>query len=98
MILTGTNHKCMPFFVDTSKIDFMACYETQGYWYCRLALDGTLIDINTHWSITINGITFTNNGDIKTCSKIAELIGEIVYLERQDPPVDMDRFSKIGKE
>jgi hypothetical protein len=49
-------------------------------------------------TIKVNGVNITHEGDMEKCKKMAEIINIIIELERQDPPVDMDKFSKIGKD
>lgn len=31
------------------------------------------------------------------CKKMAEVINTIIDLERQDPPIDMEKYAEIGK-
>lgn len=100
MIIHGTDSKMMPILIDTTRIDATSCHLNQhGLWKVVLALsNGTEFWLPQYNSIKINGVNITHEGDMEGCKKMAEIINTIIELERQEPPVDMDKFSKIGKE
>ena len=82
MVIHGTNSDDMPILFDTTKIDATYC--------CQ----------NDHgsWKVVLVGVNIMHEGDMAKCKKMAEIINTIIELERQDPPVDMDKFSKLGKD
>ena len=83
---------------DTTKIDATCCDQVE-YWQVVLFLNsGKLFALQRFSSIIINGVTITHKGDMEGCKKMAEIINTIIELERQDPPVNMDKFSKLCKE
>ena len=100
MLIHGTNSNEMPLLIDTTKIDATYCRQDQhGLWQVVLILSNGKDFILPHYnSIKINGVNITHQGDMEACKKMAEVINTILELERQDPPVDMDKFSKIGKD
>lgn len=100
MIIHGTSNDEMPILIDTTRIDATSCHKNpHGFWKVVLTLsNGTEYWLQQYSSIKINGVDITHEGDKEGCKKMAEIINTIIELERQDPPVDMDKFSKIGKE
>lgn len=100
MLIHGTNSNEMPLLIDTTKIDATYCRQDQhGLWQVVLILSNGKDFILPHYnSIKINGVNITHQGDMEGCKKMAEVINTILDLERQDPPVDMDKFSKLGKD
>ena len=83
---------------DTTKIDATCCDQVE-YWQVVLFLNsGKLFVLQRFSSIIINGVTITHKGDMEGCKKMTEIINTIIELERQDPSVNMDKFSKLGKE
>lgn len=100
MIIHGTSSEEMPMLFDTTRIDATGCYQNEhGLWQIRLSLsNGRDFILPRYNTIKINGIDIMHQGDMEGCKKMAEIINTIIELERQDPPVDMDKFSKLGKE
>ena len=98
MLIHGTNSDGMPLMFDTTRIDATHCrLGSSGYWIVVLALsNGLEFWLPRHISIKINGVDITHEGDMEGCKKMAEIINTIIELERQDPPIDMDKFSKIA--
>lgn len=98
MVIHGTNSDAMPIMFDTARIDATYCYlNDNGLWRVVLVLsNGREFILPKHNSIIINGVNITHEGDMEGCKKMAEVINTIIELERQDPPVDMDKFSKIA--
>lgn len=98
MIIHGADSDKMPFIFDTARIEATYCYlSDNGLW--RVVLDfsnGREFLLLRNNSIKINGVDITHQGDMEGCKKMAEIINTIIELERQDPPVDMDKFSKIA--
>ena len=100
MIIHGTTSEEMPMVVDTTRIDVTYCCQNDnGLWRVVLLLsNGQEFWLPRYNTIKINGVDITHQGDREGCKKMAEVINTIIELERQDPPVDMDTFSKIGKD
>ena len=97
MLIHGTNGAEMPFVVDTTRVVATNCCQNNGLWRVVLYIsNGLEFWINMYNSIKINGVNITHQGDKEGCKKMAEVINTILELERQDPPVDMDKFSKIA--
>lgn len=97
MLIHGTNCFGMPLMFDTTKIDATCCDQVE-FWQVVLFLNsGKLFVLQRFSSIIINGITITHKGDIEGCKKMAEVINTIIDLERQDPPIDMEKYAEIGK-
>ena len=97
MVIHGTNSDKMPIIFDTARIDATCCcLNDNGLWRVVLVLSGREFWLPRNCSIKINGVDITHQGDMEGCKKMAEIINTIVELERQDPPVDMDKFSKIA--
>lgn len=89
----------MPFLVDTTKIEGTYCCQgPHDDWRVMLVLSsGIEFKIPMYNSIKINGVNITHKGEMGDCKKMAEIINTILELERQDPPVDMDKFALIAK-
>lgn len=100
MIIHGTNSDDMPILFDTTKVDATyCCRNDQGSWKVALVLsNGLEFWLPRYNTIKVNGVNISHEGDMEKCKKMAEIINTIIELERQDPPVDMDKFSKIGKD
>lgn len=100
MLIHGTNSNEMPLLIDTTRIDATYCSQNQHcLWRVVLILsNGKDFLLPQYNSIKINGVNITHQGDMEGCKKMAEIINTIIELERQDPPVDMDKFSKLGKD
>ena len=100
MILHCTNSTEMPMLVDTTRIDATCCRQSEhGLWQVVLTLsNGRDFILPQYNSIKINGVNIMHKGDMEGCKKMAEIINTIIELERQDPPIDMDKFSKLGKD
>lgn len=100
MVIHGTNSEEMPILIDTTRIDATYCGKSAyGFWQVVLALsNGLEFFLPRNNTIKINGVDIMHQGDMEGCKKMAEIINTIIELERQDPPVDMDKFSKLGKE
>ena len=99
MVIHGTNSNEMPIMFDTTRIDASYCClnNNNSTWQVMLTLsNGREFILPRHNSIIINGVNITHEGDMEGCKKMAEVINTIIELERQDPPVDMDKFSKIA--
>lgn len=98
MVIHGTNSNEMPFIFDTARVDATYCRLcNNGLWEVVLSLNSGLeFLLPKHNSIIINGVNIMHQGDMEGCKKMAEVINTIIELERQDPPVDMDKFSKIA--
>ena len=98
MIIHCTDSNEMPMLVDTTRIDATGCCLSEhGLWRVVLTLScGRDFILPKHNSIIINGVNIMHEGDMEGCKKMAEVINTIIELERQDPPVDMDKFSKIA--
>lgn len=100
MLIHGTNSNEMPLLIDTTRIDATYCRQDQhGLWQVVLILSNGKDFILPHYnSIKINGVNITHKGEMEGCKKMAEVINTILELERQDPPIDMDKFSKLSKD
>lgn len=100
MVIHGTNDDDMPILFDTTRVDATLCRQNEhGRWYVVLVLsNGLEFWLPRYNSIKINGVNITHEGDMERCKKMAEIINTIIELERQDPPVDMDKFSKLAKD
>lgn len=100
MLIHGTNSVDMPLMIDTTRIDATYCRQNDhGLFQVVLMLSNGLdFRLPAYNTIKINGVNITHKGDMEGCKKMAETINTIVELERQDPPVDMDKFSKLGKD
>lgn len=100
MVIHGTNSDDMPILFDTTKVDATFCRQNDhGRWCVVLALsNGLEFWLPRYNTIKVNGVNITHEGDMEKCKKMAEIINTIIELERQDPPVDMDKFSKICKD
>jgi hypothetical protein len=100
MVIHGTNSDDMPILFDTTRVDATLCRKNEhGRWYVVLVLsNGEEFWLPRYNTIKVNGVNITHEGDMEKCKKMAEIINIIIELERQDPPVDMDKFSKIGKD
>lgn len=98
MVIHGTNSNEMPLLIDTTRIDATFCnHQCEQGWRVVLTLSsGEYFILPQYNSIKINGVNITHQGDMEGCKKMAEVINTIIELERQDPPVDMDKFSKIA--
>ncbi len=98
MIIHGTTSEEMPLVVDTTRIDATyCCSNDNGLWRVVLLLSsGQEFWLPRYNTIKINGVDITHQGDKEGCKKMAEVINTIIELEHQDPPVDMDKFSKIA--
>lgn len=99
MIIFGEDTDEMPFTIDTTKIKAVDCYKDHhDTWVCRLWLDGeNSFPIMDYYTFKLNGVTIKHEDTKESCKRIAEIFGEIMYLEREDPPVDMEKFAQIGK-
>ena len=100
MVIHGTNSDDMPILFDTTKIDATYCCQNDhGLWKVVLTLsNGLEFWLPRYNTIKINGVNIMHEGDMAKCKKMAEIINTIIELERQDPPVDMDKFSKLAKD
>lgn len=100
MLIHGTNSNEMPLLIDTTRIDTTYCCQNEhGLWQIVMMMScGKEFCLPRYNSIKINGVDIMHQGDKEGCKKMAEIINTIIELERQDPPVDMNKFSQIGKE
>lgn len=99
MLIHGTNSNEMPLLFDTTKIDATYCCQNgHGFWQVVLVLScGKEFYLPMYNTIIINGVNIMHKGEMEDCKKMAEIINTILELERQDPPVDMDKFALIAK-
>lgn len=98
MLIHGTNSSEMPLMIDTTKIEATYCSkDNYNHWRVVLILSsGTEFFLPMYNTIVVNGVNIMHEGEMDDCKRMAEIINTIVELERQDPPVDMDKFSKIA--
>ena len=100
MILKLFDIARIPVYLDTTMI--LSVYASQNSnaetWRICMAMRGDhTMNIWRNCSMVINGVEIVHDGTAESCTKIIDIIGEIMYLEREEPKVDMDRFAKLGK-
>lgn len=98
MILKGFDAGNVPFYIDTMKIERVGLYSNpNGYYVIMHQSDGSL-SMSKHSSLRINGTDIVFDGTVASATKIIDIVGEIMMLEHDTPDIDVEKFSKIGKE
>ena len=87
-----------PFYIDTMEIERVMLYSNpNGNFVIMHQSDGSL-SMSKHSSLRINGTDIVFDGTVASATKIIDIVGEIMMLEHDMPDIDVEKFSKIGKE
>ncbi len=98
MILKGFDAGTAPFYIDTMKIERVGLYSNANGNFVIIHQTNGSLNISKHGSLRINGTDIIFDGTVASASKIIDIVGEIMTLEHDMPDIDVEKFSKIGKE
>jgi len=98
MILKGFDPGNVPFYIDTMKIERVGLYSNGNGNFILMHQSAGDLSMARYSSLRINGTVIVFDGTVSSATKIIDIVGEIMMLEHDTPDIDVEKFSKIGKE